>query len=98
MSARGEERDEGAREQAERLEDEAQRMEGRSTELERDIGTAKEDWESKKSGSLASGAQDQPDDLDVSEAEPFELSEASGDNGSEQPPEREDDSEDDQDR
>ena len=67
--------DEGAGEQAERLERERREMEERSGDLEREIGSTREEWESKKSGSIAPGAQEPPEDLDVSGAEPYDLSE-----------------------
>lgn len=70
--------DEGASDRADEMEDRARRMEGRSSELERDIGEAKEDWRSKKTGGTAPGAQseDASEDLvdESEEPEEFDLS------------------------
>ena len=84
--------DEGAAEQAERLEREARRMEERAGELEREVGGAREDWVSKKrSGLTAPGAQDPPEDLDVSGAEPYVLSEGDGEASADAEEDSEDD-------
>jgi hypothetical protein len=56
--------DEGAGEQADRMEDRARSMEERSEELERDIGNTRSDWDSKKgeSSGAVPGAQEPAED------------------------------------
>lgn len=76
--------DGGASERADEMEHRARRMEGRSSELEGDIAGAREEWDSKKTGGSAPGAQTEEAASDLvdesEEPEGFDLS-SQGDDG-----------------
>ena len=70
-----EQEDFGAADEADRLERERQRMEERSSELEDEIGSARETWESRKGADEVPGAQDELDESELEAAPDEEQSE-----------------------